>query len=204
MIHARALSGSMADGIGQKHRLAGNVQSDDPTSVLLADRILIARSFCRNHAHKVTLQPIEKSPWVICGLHLQELTVHQRALRFTAPTTTSPHLISNWAGSSNLSHITKPIIIAVSLSTCATPNHLPPSSPTSSTYNKHSLDFHTIPAYTQPQQLTARAPSPNPTLNPHKPYRQNDIRQRPLHFVHLPWQLCHAAHRPLPLPRGQR
>src|SRR5271154_469779 len=140
--------------------MAGRRQrsSDGPKSVLLADQILIvagARSFCRNHAHKVTPQPVEKSPWVICGLRLQELTVHQRALRFTAPTTTSPHLISNWAGSSNLSHITKPIIIAVSLPV-QPPTVSLPSSPTSSTYNKHSLDFHTIPAYTQPQQLTTR------------------------------------------------
>jgi hypothetical protein len=110
--------------------------------------------FCRNHAHKVTLHPIEKSPWVICGLHLQELAVHQLALtvdslrppplRLTSsPLKPVPHHQANHYRC---------------LPTCATPNRRPPSSPTSSTYNKHSLDFHTIPAYTQPQQLTATPP----------------------------------------------
>ena len=110
--------------------MAGRRQrsSDGPKSVLLADRILIARSFCRNHAHKVTLQPIEKSPWVICGLHLQELTVHQRALRFTAPThhLASPHL--------ELGRKLKPVPHHQAnhyrcLPACATPNRLPSLKP---------------------------------------------------------------------------
>jgi hypothetical protein len=174
-----------------------------PKSVLLAYRILIAAGhiLLPKSCHEATFQPIEKSPWVVCGLYLQELTVHQQAVRFAASTTTSPHLISNWGGSANLSHITKPIIIAVSLP--AQPNRLPPSSPTSSTYNNPPPTFTPFRLTLNPNNLPS-APPPNPILILTSPHHQNDIRQRTLHFVHLPWQLCHAAHRPLPLPRGQR